>query len=89
MPHRRDLIREYLTYCRVEKGLAGNSIESYQTDLARLSGWSAKNELDLEKLTRQDLREWLMDLAAEKLIVLAVFEQLPPRAVRTRASPDP
>jgi len=67
MPHRRDLIREYLTYCRVEKGLAGNSIESYQTDLARLSGWSAKNELDLEKLTRQDLREWLMDLAAEKL----------------------
>jgi len=67
MPHRRDLIREYLTYCRVEKGLAGNSIESYQTDLARLSGWSAKNELDLEKLTRQDLREWLMDLATEKL----------------------
>jgi integrase/recombinase XerD len=63
----RNLIREYLTYCRVEKGLAANSIASYQTDLDRLGAWAAKNELDLQKLTRQDLREWLIDLAAEKL----------------------
>jgi integrase/recombinase XerD len=63
----RDLIREYLTYCRVEKGLAANSIESYKNDLARLRDWTAKNDLDLLKLTRQDLREWLIDLAAVKL----------------------
>lgn len=64
---KRDLIREYLTYCRVEKGLAANSIESYATDLGRLSRWAEKNTLDLLKLTRQDLREWLIDLGAEKL----------------------
>src|SRR5580765_1682531 len=64
---KRNLIREYLTYCRVEKGLAANSIESYSTDLARLSTWAAKNELDLLSLSRQDLREWLIDLGAEKL----------------------
>lgn len=63
----RDLIREYLTYCRVEKGLAANSIESYSTDLARLSDWVAKNDLDLLSLSRQDLREWLIDLGTEKL----------------------
>ncbi len=63
----RDLIREYLTYCRVEKGLAVNSIESYATDLQRLSLWAAKNDLDLLNLTRQDLREWLIDLGGEKL----------------------
>jgi integrase/recombinase XerD len=63
----RDLIREYLTYCRVEKGLAANSIDSYQHDLERLSAWAEKNELDLIRLTRQDLREWLIDLASEKL----------------------
>jgi integrase/recombinase XerD len=63
----RDLIREYLSYCRVEKGLAANSIDSYGNDLARLSSWAAKNDLDIQKLTRQDLREWLIDLAAEKL----------------------
>src|SRR5688572_32391653 len=63
----RDLIREYLSYCRVEKGLAANSIESYQHDLGRLSGWAHKNGLELLNLTRQDLREWLIDLGSEKL----------------------
>src|SRR5213596_1836962 len=63
----RDLIREYLSYCRVEKGLAANSIESYQNDLSRLATWAAKNGLDLLTLSRQDLREWLIDLGSVKL----------------------
>jgi len=63
----RNVIYEYLTYCRVEKGLAVNSIESYQNDLTRLSEWTTKNDLDLISLTRQDLREWLIDLGGEKL----------------------
>jgi integrase/recombinase XerD len=64
---KRDFIREYLSYCRVEKGLAANSIESYGTDLERLGAWASKNDLDLLTLTRQDLREWLIDLGTEKL----------------------
>ena len=64
---KRDLIREYLSYCRVEKGLAANSIASYDTDLARLHNWTDKNDLDLITLTRQDLREWLIDLGSEQL----------------------
>lgn len=63
----RSFIREYLTYCRVEKGLAVNSIESYENDLTRLGKWTKKNDLDLISLTRQDLREWLIDLGGEKL----------------------
>ncbi len=64
---KREIIREYLSYCRVEKGLAANSIESYGTDLERLSIWAEKNDLELLSLTRQDLREWLIDLGSEKL----------------------
>ncbi len=64
---KRDLIREYLSYCRVEKGLAANSIESYEHDLGRLSDWVEKNDLDLLTLSRQELREWLIDLGSEKL----------------------
>jgi integrase/recombinase XerD len=63
----RDLIREYLSYCRVEKGLAANSVESYQNDLGRLRTWAQKNDLELTELTRQDLREWLIDLAVDNL----------------------
>ena len=64
---KRDMIREYLSYCRVEKGLAANSIDSYATDLGKLGAWAGKNELELLTLTRNDLREWLIDLGGGKL----------------------
>lgn len=63
----RDLIKEYLSYLKVEKGLATNSLESYERDLAKLRAWADKNGFDLVKITRQDLREWLMDLGRTKL----------------------
>jgi integrase/recombinase XerD len=64
---KRDFVREYLLYLQVEKGLAKNSLESYERDLARLRDWAQRNDFDLLKLTRKDLREWLIDLAGEKL----------------------
>ena len=63
----RDLVTEYLAYLRVEKGLAANTIEAYGSDLAKLSEWAAKNGIDLLKLDRVDLREWLIDLSRTDL----------------------
>lgn len=63
----RDLIREFLSYLKVEKGLAKNSIESYERDLAKLSTWAEKNDLGIGSMTRQDLREWMIDLGRSKL----------------------
>jgi integrase/recombinase XerD len=63
----RDLIPEYLAYLKVEKGLAENSLESYARDLARLRAWTDKSGFELLTLTRQDLREWLIDLGGTKL----------------------
>jgi len=62
-----DFVREYLSYLQVEKGLAKNSVESYERDLSKLKNWAEKNNFDLLQLTRQDLREWLIDLAGENL----------------------
>jgi integrase/recombinase XerD len=63
----RDLIKEYLSYLKVEKGLAANSLQSYERDLAKLKVWADKNGFELERLARQDLREWLIDLGQTKL----------------------
>ena len=65
--NKRDFVREYLLYLQVEKGLAKNSLESYARDLQKLKTWAEKNDFDLLNLTRRDLREWLIDLAGEKL----------------------
>lgn len=67
MNHKRDFIREYLLFLQVEKGLERNSVESYERDLAKLRVWAEKNGFDIVNLTRQDLREWLIDLAGAKL----------------------
>lgn len=64
---KRDFVREYLSYLQVEKGLAKNSVESYERDLSKLKNWADKNNFDLLALSRQDLREWLIDLAGANL----------------------
>lgn len=66
-PKKRDYVREYLAYLQVEKGLAKNSVESYERDLSKLKTWAEKNGFDLLKLTRNDLREWMIDLAGANL----------------------
>ena len=64
---KRDHIKEYLSFLQVEKGLSKNSFESYQRDLMKLSKWAEKNNYNIVQLSRQDLREFLIDLARENL----------------------
>jgi integrase/recombinase XerD len=64
---KRDLVREFLTYIQVEKGLARNSLESYGRDLARLKEWAGAQGRSVESLTRTDLRGWIADLSREGL----------------------
>jgi integrase/recombinase XerD len=66
-PFQRNLIREYLSYLRVERGLAKNSLESYRRDLEKLENWCKKNGFDIVELSRQDLREFIIDLSKKKL----------------------
>lgn len=65
--HRRDLLREYLAYIQVEKGLAPNSLESYRRDLSRLVAWANKKGKAVDQLTRGDLRGWIAELSREGL----------------------
>ncbi|HWN08113.1 MAG TPA: site-specific tyrosine recombinase XerD [Pyrinomonadaceae bacterium] len=66
--HQRDLIREYVTYLQVEKGLARHTLESYGRDLARLERWAIKTTANpAADLTRPDLRKWIAQLSREGL----------------------
>src|SRR5918998_1313277 len=68
----RDLVREFLTYMQVEKGLSRNSLESYGRDLARLKSWAEARGRRVEDLARADLRNWIADLSREGLAPASV-----------------
>jgi integrase/recombinase XerD len=63
----RDLVKEFLGYIQVEKGLALNTLESYARDLARLEKWATKSSKPLQELTRSDMRLWIAGLSREGL----------------------
>ncbi len=63
----RGLVKEFLTYIQVEKGLAHNTLESYRRDLNRLEQWAAKSKRPISELTRADLRKWIAQLSREGL----------------------
>jgi integrase/recombinase XerD len=63
----RDLVKEYLTYIQVEKGLARNTLESYARDLARLDAFASKTGKSVAELARPDLRKWIAQLSREGL----------------------
>lgn len=57
-----DLIRRYLAYLKVEKGLAPNSLDAYTNDLTKLNNFSEEREKDLLSIERHDLIEFLIEL---------------------------
>lgn len=63
----RDLIKEYITYLQVEKGLARHTLASYGHDLARLESVAGKAGKPVSDLTRADLRKWIAELSREGL----------------------
>ena len=59
----RDLVREFLSYIQVEKGLSQNTLQAYARDIAKLRAWAEKNQKQIEKLERKDLREWIASMS--------------------------
>lgn len=68
----RDLVKEYLTYIQVEKGLARHTLESYRRDLGRLDRWATKSGKRAAALERPDLRKWIAQLSREGLAPTSV-----------------
>jgi integrase/recombinase XerD len=63
----RDLIREYLSFLQVEKGLAKNSVESYRRDLARLKAAADSCGCEPQSLGKTEMTQFVMSLTREGL----------------------
>src|ERR1041384_182557 len=63
----RDLVREFLSYIQVEKGLSANTLQSYARDIAKLQSWAVNANKPIEALERKDLREWIASMSREGL----------------------
>jgi integrase/recombinase XerD len=63
----RDLVREFLAYIQVEKGLSPNTLQSYARDIAKLRSWAEQNRKPIHKLERKDLREWIARMSRDGL----------------------
>jgi integrase/recombinase XerD len=61
------LIEEYLNFCRVEKGLAANSLAAYRRDLERLARFCAGQGRPIKDAAVEDLRLFLDSLYQAKL----------------------
>jgi integrase/recombinase XerD len=68
----RDLLKEFITFIQVEKGLARLTLESYSRDLTRLNDWAIKNNKSVAELDRSDLRKWIASLSREGLAPTSV-----------------
>jgi integrase/recombinase XerD len=68
----RDLVKEFLEYIQVERGLARHTLESYGRDLKRLDQWATGSGKCVSDLTRPDLRKWIAQLSREGLAPASV-----------------
>lgn len=58
----RGLVHAFLSYIRIERGLAENTVKAYQRDLKKLAAFVEGNGLAAETITRSDLVSYLMKL---------------------------
>jgi integrase/recombinase XerD len=72
----RDLIREYLSFLQVEKGLSKNSLESYRRDLTRLKAAAESCGCEPQALGKTEVTQFIMSLSREGLGARSVSRAL-------------
>jgi integrase/recombinase XerD len=58
----RDLLSEFQTYLRVEKGLSVNTVSAYTLDLKKLMEFVKGKQQDLAQLDQKDIIDWSQNL---------------------------
>ncbi len=61
------LVQDYMEYCRLEKGLATNTLEAYGRDLARLVKFCGERRLDIDQVVNGDIAAFIDSLYGDGL----------------------
>ncbi len=60
---KQPIIKEYDTYLRLERSLSDNTRSAYLEDLAKLLGYLEGTNIDIQKVRREQLEDFLIDLS--------------------------
>ncbi|HJV77363.1 MAG TPA: site-specific tyrosine recombinase XerD [Paludibacter sp.] len=58
------ILDEYHLYLKLEKALSGNTIDAYESDLQKLSGYLSDAHIELEKVTTEILRDFIIEISS-------------------------
>lgn len=67
MARRSPLIKTFLSYIEIERGLSRNTINSYSQDLTSLQDWASANNRQLRALSHRDIELWIGQLSRQGL----------------------
>ena len=70
--HKQQLLSDYLTWLRIEKGRSERTLDSYERDLQRFVDHLNQSSLDLESLRAVDLERYLANLRSSGLAASSV-----------------
>ncbi len=67
MARRSPLIKIFLDYLLIERGLSTNTVKGYSHDLNKLQAWTSANNRQLRALNQRDIEIWLGTLSKQNL----------------------
>jgi integrase/recombinase XerD len=70
------LLRDFLDYCKIEKGLSRLSVSAYSNDMAQFADFLGKRKRSLDGARRQDVRDFLDALFSDQLDGRSVARKL-------------
>lgn len=76
MPRQSPLIKLFLDYLTIERGLSPNTVEGYGRDLAQLQKWSSANQNSIRGLTTRDIDRHIGALSRKGLTAASIARAL-------------
>lgn len=76
MPRQSPLIKLFLDYLTIERGLSPNTVEGYGRDLAQLQKWSSANQNSIRGLTTHDIDRHIGALSRKGLTAASIARAL-------------